>query len=148
LPALKHKACGGTAIGEVSKWFQIKGSQIQSRSLSLIAPILNHAVTAQVHDDCLNNLIHCNFPVELKPADFEVSSTTNAQQPARNNRKEKIMDKDRIEGAAKKAKGEIKDAVGKVTGDAKLQGEGKADKVEGKLQNAVGGIKDAVKKHS
>ncbi len=58
------------------------------------------------------------------------------------------MDKDRIEGAAKKAKGEIKDAVGKVTGDAKLQGEGKADKVEGKLQNAVGGIKDAVKKHS
>lgn len=57
------------------------------------------------------------------------------------------MDKDRIEGAAKKAKGEVKDAVGKATGDAKLQGEGKADKIEGKVQNAVGGIKDAIKKN-
>jgi uncharacterized protein YjbJ (UPF0337 family) len=52
------------------------------------------------------------------------------------------MDKDRIEGAAKQAKGAVKDAVGKMTGDSKLQAEGKADKAEGKLQNAVGGLKD------
>jgi uncharacterized protein YjbJ (UPF0337 family) len=52
------------------------------------------------------------------------------------------MDKDRIEGAGKQAKGAIKDAAGKVTGDTKLQAEGKADKAEGKLQNAVGGLKD------
>jgi uncharacterized protein YjbJ (UPF0337 family) len=32
-----------------------------------------------------------------------------------------------------------------VTGDAKLETEGKADKVEGKLQNAVGGVKDTVR---
>jgi uncharacterized protein YjbJ (UPF0337 family) len=32
-----------------------------------------------------------------------------------------------------------------VTGDAKLQGEGKADQVEGKVQNAVGGAKDKIK---
>ena len=57
------------------------------------------------------------------------------------------MNKDRIEGIAKEAKGSIKEAAGKVTGDAKLQAEGKADKVEGKVQNAVGGVKDAAKKH-
>jgi uncharacterized protein YjbJ (UPF0337 family) len=55
------------------------------------------------------------------------------------------MDKDRIEGAFKQAKGAVKDAVGKLTGDTKMQAEGKADKVEGKVQNTVGGIKDAAK---
>lgn len=55
------------------------------------------------------------------------------------------MDKDRIEGAAKQAKGSVKETAGKITGDAKLQGEGKADKVEGKVQNAVGGLKDKVR---
>ena len=55
------------------------------------------------------------------------------------------MDKDRIEGSAKQVKGAVKDAVGKVTGDTKLQGEGNADKAEGKFQNAVGGMKDALR---
>jgi uncharacterized protein YjbJ (UPF0337 family) len=55
------------------------------------------------------------------------------------------MDKDRISGAAKQAKGTIKDAAGKLTGDAKLQAEGKADKAAGKIQSAVGGVKDAVR---
>ncbi len=55
------------------------------------------------------------------------------------------MDKDRIEGSANQAKGAIKEAVGKVTGDAKLQSEGVADKAAGKVQNAVGGFKDAVR---
>ena len=55
------------------------------------------------------------------------------------------MDKDRIAGAAKQVKGSIKEAIGKVTGDAKLQAEGAADKVAGKAQNTVGGAKDAVR---
>ncbi len=55
------------------------------------------------------------------------------------------MDKDRIEGSANQAKGAVKEAAGKVTGDTKLQAEGKADKAAGKVQNAVGGLKDAVK---
>ncbi|MDQ0505806.1 CsbD family protein [Xanthobacter agilis] len=55
------------------------------------------------------------------------------------------MNKDRIEGAAKQAKGAVKETVGKVLGDTKLTAEGKSDKVEGKIQNAVGGIKDALK---
>jgi uncharacterized protein YjbJ (UPF0337 family) len=56
------------------------------------------------------------------------------------------MDKDRIAGVAKQVKGSVKEATGKVLGDAKLQGEGKADKAEGKVQNAVGGMKDALRK--
>ena len=55
------------------------------------------------------------------------------------------MDKDRIEGSANQAKGALKEAAGKLTGDAKLQAEGTADKAAGKVQNAVGGAKDAVR---
>jgi uncharacterized protein YjbJ (UPF0337 family) len=53
------------------------------------------------------------------------------------------MDKDRIAGVAKQMKGHVKEAAGKVTGDAKLKADGKADKTAGKIQNAVGGVKDA-----
>jgi uncharacterized protein YjbJ (UPF0337 family) len=56
-----------------------------------------------------------------------------------------MVDKDRVEGTAKKVSGSIKDAAGKVTGDTKLQTEGKADKAEGTVQNAVGGAKDAIR---
>jgi uncharacterized protein YjbJ (UPF0337 family) len=55
------------------------------------------------------------------------------------------MDKDRIEGAGKQAKGAIKKAIGTLTGDAKLQAEGEAEKTEGKVQNTVGGVKDTVR---
>ena len=58
------------------------------------------------------------------------------------------MDKDRIEGAAKQAKGAVKEAVGKAVGDGTLQAEGKADKAEGKLQNTVGGLKDTLGRHA
>ena len=55
------------------------------------------------------------------------------------------MDKDRIAGAAKQAKGAVKEAVGKAAGDNKLVTEGKSDKVHGKVQNAVGGLNDSVR---
>ena len=55
------------------------------------------------------------------------------------------MDKDRIVGSAKEIKGSVKEMVGKMVGDAKLQSDGRADKVEGKVQNALGGVKDAVR---
>jgi len=55
------------------------------------------------------------------------------------------MDKDRIAGTAKEIKGSVKEAVGKVIGDAKLQSDGKADQAAGKIQNAVGGMKDTVR---
>lgn len=56
------------------------------------------------------------------------------------------MDKDRVIGSAKQAKGAIKELAGKAVGDAKLIAEGKSDKVEGKIQNAIGGLKDTLKK--
>ena len=55
------------------------------------------------------------------------------------------MNKDRIEGSADQAKGKVKEIAGKVTGDAKLESEGKAQKIAGKVQNTIGGMKDAVK---
>ena len=35
--------------------------------------------------------------------------------------------------------------AGKVTGDSKLESEGKAEKAAGKIQNTIGGLKDTVK---
>ncbi|MFZ0844721.1 MAG: CsbD family protein [Pseudolabrys sp.] len=55
------------------------------------------------------------------------------------------MNKDRIEGSLEQAKGKAKEVTGKVTGDSKLETEGKGQQVAGKVQNAVGGFKDAVK---
>ncbi len=55
------------------------------------------------------------------------------------------MDKDRVSGAVDQAKGAIKDTVGKMTGDTKMQAEGKADKAAGKVENTVGGAKDSAR---
>ncbi|RYB07224.1 CsbD family protein [Lichenibacterium ramalinae] len=55
------------------------------------------------------------------------------------------MDKNRIEGALDQAKGTVKEAIGKVTGNDRLEAEGTADKVAGKAKGAVGEAKDAVK---
>jgi uncharacterized protein YjbJ (UPF0337 family) len=55
------------------------------------------------------------------------------------------MDKDRIKGSAEQAKGAVKETAGKILGDSKLEGEGKADRAEGKVRNAVGGLKDALR---
>ena len=55
------------------------------------------------------------------------------------------MDKDRIAGAAHQAKGTVKEAVGKLVGDPKLQVDGKAEKAEGKVESAIGGAKDALR---
>ena len=55
------------------------------------------------------------------------------------------MDKDRVSGAVDQAKGALKDVAGKVTGDTKLQAEGKAEKAAGKVENTVGGAKDSAR---
>lgn len=55
------------------------------------------------------------------------------------------MDKDRIKGALDQAKGAVKEKIGDVVGDTKLQTDGKADKLKGKIESAVGGVKDAVR---
>jgi uncharacterized protein YjbJ (UPF0337 family) len=55
------------------------------------------------------------------------------------------MDKDRSEGIGHQVKGSVKEAAGKVTGDKKLEAEGKGEKLGGKVQNAVGGAKDSIR---
>jgi uncharacterized protein YjbJ (UPF0337 family) len=55
------------------------------------------------------------------------------------------MDKDRVAGAARQAKGSVKEAIGKITGDGKTQAEGSAEKTAGRAQNAVSGVKDTVR---
>ena len=56
------------------------------------------------------------------------------------------MDKEHIKGAADKVSGAAKEAAGKVTGNEKLEAEGKFDKAKGEVREAVGDAKDAAKK--
>jgi uncharacterized protein YjbJ (UPF0337 family) len=55
------------------------------------------------------------------------------------------VDREHIKGIADKVKGSIKDTAGKLTGDKKLESEGKMDKAKGSARNVAGDVKDAVK---
>ncbi|HZY51087.1 MAG TPA: CsbD family protein [Devosia sp.] len=55
------------------------------------------------------------------------------------------MDKNRIKGSVKQVAGGAKQAIGKATGDKKLEAEGIVQKVEGKVQSAIGGLKDTLR---
>lgn len=52
---------------------------------------------------------------------------------------------DKISGLANQAAGKVKEGVGNLTGDAKLQAEGKAQDLKGKAQETAGDVKGAVK---
>jgi uncharacterized protein YjbJ (UPF0337 family) len=52
------------------------------------------------------------------------------------------MSKNRIEGAAKKALGGAKQAVGKAAGNKKLETKGAIEKAAGSAQNAYGKAQD------
>ena len=56
------------------------------------------------------------------------------------------MDKEHVKGAIDKASGEVKDAVGKATGNDKLRVEGAIDKAKGEVHEKLGDAKDAIKK--
>ena len=58
------------------------------------------------------------------------------------------MDRDRMKGAADKAKGAVKKGVGRATGDRKTEAEGHLDKAKGEVKNTVGGIKDKLREES
>jgi uncharacterized protein YjbJ (UPF0337 family) len=53
------------------------------------------------------------------------------------------MDREHVKGVADKAKGSIKEGAGKISGDKKLESEGKADKAKGSAHKAAGDVKDA-----
>jgi uncharacterized protein YjbJ (UPF0337 family) len=57
-----------------------------------------------------------------------------------------IVDKEHVKGAADKAKGAVKDAAGKMTGDKEMQAEGKIDKAKGAAHQAAGDVKDAARR--
>ena len=58
--------------------------------------------------------------------------------------------KDELKGKLNQAKGNIKQGVGKLTGDERLRQEGVADEAAGEVQEGVGAVKrkvgDAIKK--
>jgi uncharacterized protein YjbJ (UPF0337 family) len=56
-----------------------------------------------------------------------------------------MVDENRVKGAWDKAKGAVKEGVGKITGDEKLQADGKVDKAKGKVESAIGGTRDAIR---
>jgi len=53
---------------------------------------------------------------------------------------------DKIKGTANEAVGNVKQAVGKATGNNQMRSEGKAQELKGDVQKAVGKAKDAIKK--
>ena len=55
------------------------------------------------------------------------------------------MDKEHVKGAVDKTKGAVKDAVGGLTGDSRLQAEGKVDKAKGAVRQKIGDAKDAAR---
>jgi uncharacterized protein YjbJ (UPF0337 family) len=55
------------------------------------------------------------------------------------------MDKEHAKGALDKTKGAVKDAVGGLTGNTRLQVEGKIDKAKGEVRQRVGDAKDAAR---
>ena len=55
------------------------------------------------------------------------------------------MHKDQVKGAAKDAKGSIKEAAGKATGNTRLEAEGASERVAGKVQKGVGNLKDSAR---
>ena len=49
-----------------------------------------------------------------------------------------MTNKQHAKGTANKAKGEVKETVGRVTGNERLEAEGKKDKLKGEVQKRVG----------
>ena len=55
------------------------------------------------------------------------------------------MNKNTVEGKLEQVKGSVKEALGKVTGNDRLEAEGATEKVAGKAREGVGKAQDAAK---
>lgn len=53
---------------------------------------------------------------------------------------------DKIKGVANEAMGNVKQGVGRATGNEKLEAEGVVQEIKGETQQAIGKAKDAAKK--
>jgi uncharacterized protein YjbJ (UPF0337 family) len=74
-----------------------------------------------------------------------VDATAGPVGPA--NAKESVMGSgtDKIKGMANEAVGNVKQGVGKATGNDRLRAEGAAQEAKGEIQQAVGKAKDTAK---
>jgi uncharacterized protein YjbJ (UPF0337 family) len=50
------------------------------------------------------------------------------------------MNKNQAEGSADQVKGAVKEAVGRLVGDKRVEAEGKKDQAAGKLQEQIGDV--------
>ena len=55
------------------------------------------------------------------------------------------IDADRIKGIGHQLKGALKEGLGNITGDSKLEVDGIAEREAGKAQNAAGGVRDTTR---
>jgi uncharacterized protein YjbJ (UPF0337 family) len=58
------------------------------------------------------------------------------------------MNRNQIKGRAKQAKGKAKEVAGKVTGNDKLEDEGRIEKLGGKVEAGYGDLKQDIKKRT
>jgi uncharacterized protein YjbJ (UPF0337 family) len=58
----------------------------------------------------------------------------------------KMTNKDKAKNLAEIAKGKVKEAAGKTTGDDQLENDGRVDQMKGNLKQAGEKVKDAFKK--
>ena len=93
------------------------------------------AIEANEHDESV-----CQVAVTQSKSAFDARLANNASSLKGN-----VMDKNRVEGAAKQVTGSIKETFGKVTGNKTTQAEGAAERVAGKVQSKVGKAADAVR---
>jgi len=56
------------------------------------------------------------------------------------------MNKDHVKGKTNEITGEIKEQVGKMTGDRSMEARGHAREIKGKLQQGIGDAKDALQR--
>jgi len=54
------------------------------------------------------------------------------------------MNKDQVKGRVETAKGDVKEAAGKLVGNERLTAEGKAEQAAGKVQSTLGDVKNDV----
>lgn len=54
------------------------------------------------------------------------------------------MTEDQMQGKWDQAKGEVKEGVGKVTGDSSTEMSGKLDQAKGKVEEGVGNVKKEI----
>jgi uncharacterized protein YjbJ (UPF0337 family) len=57
-----------------------------------------------------------------------------------------VMNKNQVKGRVKEAKGKGKEVAGKLSGNKKLEQEGKLEKVGGKVEKSYGDLKRDIKK--